>query len=96
MRLEDAMGAMGAMGQMTSYAADWSPDLATPRGIQWPIDLTTGKLRPAVWARRFSEQLSAAGVANTFSADDDGHMCPSDRARGIAEFLSRARSAASP
>lgn len=137
MRLENAMG---AVGQMTSYAADWSPNLATPRGFDWPVDLATGEVSPAVWARwlahspaellrdaslvervrarlsgrvyiaagrhdefdlfeparRFSERLTTLGVANTLSADDEGHMCPSERARGIAGFLLHALPVPSP
>jgi S-formylglutathione hydrolase FrmB len=48
MRVEDAMG--GA-GQLTSYGADWSPDPSERRGFAWPVDLATGDVRPAVWAR---------------------------------------------
>lgn len=47
-RVEEAMG--GA-GQMTSYGADWSPDATEARGFAWPVDLATGAVVPAVWAR---------------------------------------------
>lgn len=48
MRVDDAMG---GPGQMTSYAADWSPDAGAPRGFAWPVELATGAWRPAVWSR---------------------------------------------
>lgn len=47
-RLEDAVG--GA-GQMTSWAADWSPDPTAARGFRWPIDLATGAADEPVLAR---------------------------------------------
>lgn len=48
MRVDDAVG---GPGQMTSYAADWSPDARAPRGFAWPFDLTTGAVVPEAWSR---------------------------------------------
>jgi S-formylglutathione hydrolase FrmB len=48
MRVEDAMG---GSGQFASYGADWSPDASEARGFAWPVNLTTGAVIPAVWAR---------------------------------------------
>lgn len=47
-RLEDALG---GRGQMSSYAADWSPDPSVPRGYRWPFDLAGARAIPAVWER---------------------------------------------
>lgn len=48
MRLEDGMK---GTGQMVSYAADWSPDSTKERGFAWPVDLATGRIDDAVWAK---------------------------------------------
>lgn len=48
MRFEDRLG--GA-GQFTSYASAWSPEEGAPRGMRWPVDLESGAVVPAVWAR---------------------------------------------
>ena len=34
--------AVGGAGQMTSWAANWSPDSGAPRGFRYPINLDTG------------------------------------------------------
>ena len=41
---------MGGQGQMTCYAADWSPD-ASPRRWAWPFDLQSGGVVDDVLAR---------------------------------------------
>ena len=46
-RLEDALG---GPGQMTSYAADWSPD-SSARGWAWPFDPQSGAPAPDVITR---------------------------------------------
>jgi S-formylglutathione hydrolase FrmB len=56
-RLEEALG---GPGQMTSYAADWSPDASRPRGVAWPVDLATGRVDDAVLARWIAQ--SPAGM----------------------------------
>lgn len=43
--------AVGGAGQMTSWAANWSPDSAAPRGFRYPIDVDTGKAEEDVLAR---------------------------------------------
>lgn len=48
MRVEDQVG---PPGQMTSYAADWSPAPAGHHGVAWPADLKTGLVTPDVWAQ---------------------------------------------
>ena len=48
MRVEDAVG---VPGQLSSYAADWSPDASAARGFLWPVDLESGARIDAVWAR---------------------------------------------
>ncbi|AKU93914.1 putative esterase [Labilithrix luteola] len=48
MRVEDQAG---PPGQMTSYAADWSPEPGGHHGLAWPADLTTGVVVPETWAR---------------------------------------------
>ncbi len=48
MRVEDAVE---GPGQLVSYAADWSPEPSAPRGFVWPIDLSTGLVRPKVMQR---------------------------------------------
>lgn len=48
MRVEDQVG---PPGQMTSYAADWSPAPAGHHGLAWPADLKTGLVTPEVWAQ---------------------------------------------
>src|SRR5262249_10455590 len=34
--------AVGGAGQITSWAANWSPDNTAPRGFRYPIDVDTG------------------------------------------------------
>ncbi len=46
LRLEDAVG---PPGQMSSYAADWSPDPKARWGFRWPADPATGELVESVW-----------------------------------------------
>jgi len=46
LRLEDAVG---PPGQMSSYAADWSPDPKARWGFRWPADPRTGDLVESVW-----------------------------------------------
>jgi enterochelin esterase-like enzyme len=48
LRAEDASGGAGFWA---SYAADWSPDPSARRGVAWPVDPATGRVRPAVLAR---------------------------------------------
>lgn len=64
MRVERALG---GPGQMTSYAADWSPG-------EWPFDLTTGKTTPAYekWKARspsrwLDEPSLAARIKDAYS-----------------------------
>jgi enterochelin esterase-like enzyme len=47
-RLEDGLG---GPGQMTSYAADWSPDPAQARGFAWPFQPQSGNVDQTVLAR---------------------------------------------
>jgi S-formylglutathione hydrolase FrmB len=138
LRIEDAMK---GPGQMTSYAASFSPDAAAPRGYAWPCDLATGLLIDAVWskwlsyspstlvarpdlleaarahlsgriyitvarddefdlyapAKRFFEQLAAAGVDATFVPTEGGHTEGVEaRERASLEFLLRALDPAKP
>lgn len=45
LRAEDASGGPGFFA---SWAADWSPDPANPRGYAWPVDPATGREIPEV------------------------------------------------
>jgi hypothetical protein len=80
-RLDEALG---GPGQMTSYAADWSPDASAPRGFVWPIDLATGEVIAPVWARWVAR--------SPFAWLDDAAFV--ERARGA--FSGRILVAASP
>lgn len=62
-RVEDQLG---PPGQMTSYAADWSPSLDDPRAIRWPIDLESGEVIDEVW------QLWLAQSPVTWLDDPEG------------------------
>jgi len=127
LRLE---AAFGPPGQMSSYAADWSPDPSKQWGFSWPADPATGIIDSAVWARwlsqspselikqpailaaarahlsgkllfaagthddfelyapakRFSEQLTAAGVTNELYTDEGDHGGPFERKRRLVRF----------
>ena len=42
---------LGASGQMTSYAAAFSPEVKGGHtGLQWPVDLTTGRVQEPAWS----------------------------------------------
>lgn len=56
LRAEDASGGAGFWA---SYAADWSPDPAAPRGLAWPVDPATGRVRPQILARWRAHSPSA-------------------------------------
>jgi pimeloyl-ACP methyl ester carboxylesterase len=43
--------AVGGAGQMTSWAASWSPDSSAPRGFRYPINLDTGMADEKVLAQ---------------------------------------------
>lgn len=58
--------ALGWPGQLISYAVEWSPDAAAPRGFRWPIDLRTGEVIDEVWARWLAESPV------TWLDDDEG------------------------
>ncbi len=91
-RVEDALS---GPGQMVSYAAAWSPDASAPRGFLWPVDLSTGALRPEVYARWQARspvrelatpeglarvrQLSGRIVITAGRADEFGLFAPSER-----------------
>src|SRR6185503_8928569 len=60
------------------YAADWSPDPAARRGVDWPVEPATGQVRPRVLARwrAHSPQawLSDPRRAAAIKAALDGHI----------------------
>ncbi len=43
--------AVGGAGQMTSWAANWSPDASAPRGFRYPIDVDSGVADETVLAQ---------------------------------------------
>jgi S-formylglutathione hydrolase FrmB len=92
MRTEDAM--KGA-GQLSSYAAAWSPDPATPGAFLWPADLASGakqqpgealwrKASPATWLETKdgldrARKLSRRIVITCGKADEAGLFEPTER-----------------
>ena len=46
-----AEAASGGAGFWASYAADWSPDPAAPRGLAWPVDPASGRVRRQILDR---------------------------------------------
>ena len=71
LRLEDAVG---PPGQMSSYAADWSPDPSARWGFRWPADPATGALVPDVWKKWLAQSPSELVKDPTILANAKKHL----------------------
>ena len=70
--------ASGGAGFWASYAGDWSPDPAARRGLAWPLDPATARVRPRVLARWRAHSpaawLADPGRAAAIKAALDGRI----------------------